>query len=374
MAGEIAELKVRTPELGMDAAAGAPPRIYGRILDEGCVRDIGYLILHPTANFMNHYLMGPLHQRGRGVLGLNTRYVNNETSLIVERVIQDIGAGVRFLRERGYKKVVYIGNSGGGSIGTLYQSQAEKLTIDRTPDGLPIDLRMDDFPPVDKLVLASCHIGRARHFGMSLDPAVLDERDLLGTDPSLDMFNPENGPAYDRNWLKTYADAQMARHQRITNWVQGRLRQLDHLPKDAAISDEPFIIHRTYARPQTLDLTIDPNDRPPASSTFGGPRAANYSPTVLGRLTTLRSYMSQWSQISAAGDGPASLRETTVPVLNIRFSADEGTYPNLTREYTEAAAGRVDEFTLQGAQHFPFKQPDGEKMVAQLADAIVEWS
>ncbi len=183
------------------------PRIYGRLAEDGCAKDVAYLVLHPAVNFMHHYLIEPMEARGRAMLGLNTRFVNNDSTLLAERVIQDIGAGVKFLRERGYKRVIYVGNSGGGSVGALYQAQAERLTIDTTPDGAPIDLIPDDLPPVDAIVLASSHIGRARHFGMSLDPSVIDEGDLFSTDPELDMFNPDNGPPYDKDWLATYAAA-----------------------------------------------------------------------------------------------------------------------------------------------------------------------
>lgn len=378
MVAEIVTLEVRAPEKGIDSPrAGVQdivrPRIYGRLAEDGCSKEVAYLVLHPAVNFMHHYLIEPIQKRGRAILGLNTRYVNNDTGLLVERVIQDIGAGVKFLRDRGYKRVIYIGNSGGGSVGTLYQSQAEKLTLTTTADGAPLDLYPEDLPPIDAFVLASCHIGRARHFGMSLDPSVLDERDVLSADPDLDMFNELNSPPYDKEWLKRYAAAQAARHQRITEWVLGRLREIESMPPEKAIVDEAFIIHRTYARPQTLDPTIDPNDRPRSSSIWGGAKATNYSANILGRFTTLRSYLSQWSLLSPAGDGPARLAETSVPVFNIRFSADEGTYPSLTQEYSDSAKGRCDDYVLKGARHFPYKQQNGDQIISELADAIVEW-
>jgi len=378
MTDQIISIDVRPAELGDKSPRQGVqdvvrPRIYGRLVENVGSRDVAYLVLHPAVNFMHHYLIDPLQTRGKTVLGLNTRYVNNDSTLLVERVIQDIGAGVKFLRGRGYKRVVYIGNSGGGSVGTLYQSQAENLTIETTPDGLSIDLCEEDLPPVDAIVLASCHIGRGRHFGMSLDPSVLDERDLTGTDPDLDMFNPKNGPPFDREWLARYAAAQQARHQRITDWALKRLREIDETRDVSGITDEAFIIHRTYARPQVLDPTIDPNDRPVAASIWGGAKATNYSASILGRFTTLRSYLSQWSLLGRAADGPARLAETSVPVINIRFSADEGTYPSLTQEYTDAASGRCDEYTLKGARHFPFKQENGPELISELADIIVEW-
>jgi len=378
MSEHIISIDVRPAELGDSSPrAGVQdivrPRIYGRLDEDGCGTEIAYLVLHPAVNFMHHYLIEPMQSRGRAILGLNTRYVNNDSTLLVERVIQDIGAGVKFLRERGYRRVVYIGNSGGGSVGTLYQSQAENLTIAATPDGLLIDIAAQDLPPVDAIVLASCHIGRGRHFGMSLDPSIIDERDLGGTDPALDMFNPDNGPPYDKDWLAAYAAAQAARHQRITERVLGRLREINAMPEDAGIVDEAFLVHRTYARPQTLDMTIDPNDRPVASSIWGSAKATNYSASILGRFTTLRSYLSQWSLLGCASDGPARLAETSVPVFNIRYSADEGTYPSLTQEYSDAATGRCEDYVLSGARHFPYKQDNGPALIGELADVICDW-
>jgi fermentation-respiration switch protein FrsA (DUF1100 family) len=84
--------------------------------------------------------------------------------------------------------------------------------------------------------------------------------------------------------------------------------------------------------------------------------------------------MSQWSLLGRASDGPARLAESSVPVLNIRFSADEGTYPSLSQEYSDAAVGRCEDYTLKDARHFPFKQKNGDALIAELADVIAAWN
>src|SRR6185503_3521461 len=122
------------------------PRIWGRLADEGCGRDLAFVVIHPSSNFHGHYLVGPLESRGVALLALNTRYAGNDATLLMERCIQDLGAGVAFLRAQGYRKVVLIGNSGGGSLVSFYQSQAERLTIRNTPDGRLIDLAPEDLP------------------------------------------------------------------------------------------------------------------------------------------------------------------------------------------------------------------------------------
>jgi hypothetical protein len=133
------------------------------------------------------------------------------------------------------------------------------------------------------------------------------------------------------------------------------------------------VIYRTYAKPATMDHTMDPNDRPAGDDTiFGKGLAVNYSAGVFGRFTTLRSYLSQWSPLSIA-DGPARLAETSVPVINIEYSADEGCFPSETGQYTTAVGERCDTYLLKGAMHFPFTQDNGDALVGELADVMVDW-
>ena len=72
---------------GYDSQSGLNnlfPQVYGRLADEGCGKRIAFVVIHPTSNFMGHYLIGPLQWRGRAVLALNTRYVANDSALIIE--------------------------------------------------------------------------------------------------------------------------------------------------------------------------------------------------------------------------------------------------------------------------------------------------
>ena len=84
--------------------------------------------MHPTSNFMGHYLIGPLADRGITCLGLNSRFAGNDTVLLMERVLQDLGAGVKFMRATlGCERVVLVGNSGGAALAAYYQAEAEQL-------------------------------------------------------------------------------------------------------------------------------------------------------------------------------------------------------------------------------------------------------
>ena len=92
--------------------------------------------MHPTSNFMGHYLIAPLAARGITCLGLNSRYAGNDTVLLMERVLQDLGAGVKFMRETlGCERVVLVGNSGGAALAAYYQAEAERFTAETMVDG-----------------------------------------------------------------------------------------------------------------------------------------------------------------------------------------------------------------------------------------------
>ena len=85
----------------------------------------------PRANFSHHYAVPGLVDAGYAVLCLNSRWLNNDSTLLHEVVLLDVAAGVAALRER-YDRVVLCGNSGGGSLLTFYvqQSSADRVAAE----------------------------------------------------------------------------------------------------------------------------------------------------------------------------------------------------------------------------------------------------
>lgn len=346
------------------------PRVYGRLAAKGCNKDLAFIVMHPSSNFHGHYLLGPLEARGYATLALNSRFVANDATLLMERCIQDLGAGVKFLREAGYQRIILIGNSGGGSLAAFYQAEAEQLTITHTPDGRPINITPDDLPPVDAIALLAAHPGRAITLTDWLDPSVIDENDPALTDPELDMFSPANGPPYSQAWLDKYRRAQIARNDRITDRALALIRALEQNPDPESPKDAVFLVHRTSADPRFVDLTIDPSDRK-GGTTRGSARETNFSAMGLARVCTARSWLSQWSLRLSKADGPRCLARTSVPVLSVIYSADPVIMPQQSALWRKAAGNRCEEYVLKGGTHHLQGQ---QHLIEELADVLASWS
>lgn len=369
MAGpELVVLDVK-PGAAMESQSGLQmkrPRIYGALVRAPDTA-VAAVVIHPTSNFMGHYLMPHLPAAGVSLLALNTRYVANDSMLLFERVIQDLGAGVRFLRGEGFRKIVLLGNSGGASTVALYQAEAETLTISDTPAGDPIDIAPEDLPPADGIALFGAHPGRMHIMEAWIDASVIDEADPLSADPALDVYDPAHGPPFSAGFVARVRAAQKARAARITARARARLRHLR--ARAEGPGDEAFVVYRTMADPRVLDTTLDPNDRPP-ESIWGDPRAINYGANNVGRFTTLTSWLSQWSAESRA-DGPRCLARTGVPVLNLEFSADSAVFPGDVRLWSEAAGERETYRKIAGATHYMDGQPE---LLAETVETIASWA
>ncbi|AEG94354.1 alpha/beta hydrolase family protein [Ramlibacter tataouinensis] len=371
---QLAAIDVK-PGAALESQSGLAllrPRIWGAWMQPPGPRKVAAIVMHPTSNFMGHYLIEPLAARGVACMGLNTRYAGNDTLLLMERAIQDLGAGVRFLQAQGYDKVVLVGNSGGAALAALYQAQAERLDIETLPDGDPAGLVPSDLPPVAGIALCGAHEGRSRLMRRWIDPSVTDEHDPLSRDPALDMYEPANGPPYGADFLARFEAAQRSRLERIDQWVGDRLARLRSLREPGSPRDQTFLIHRTHADPRCLDLSLDTNDRD-VGSVWGagaaGARAVNYAASQMGRITSLTAFLSQWSPRSRA-DGPANLARTSVPLLLFTYTADRSTFPSTRDAWLAAGGDRIRNVDVKGGNHYLAGQP---QLVAQVADEMAAW-
>ena len=136
--------------------------------------------------------------------------------------------------------------------------------------------------------------------------------------------------------------------------------------RKARYAERAFVVHGTMADPRWLDPAIDANDRVPGTCYLGDPRLINDSPGGLGRFTTLRAWLSQWSYDRSNADGLRCGPRITVPVLVIGNSADDACTPSHTqRLYAAVAQVEREMHVVQGATHYYAGQPD------ELAEATL---
>jgi pimeloyl-ACP methyl ester carboxylesterase len=360
-------------------------------------------LMHPRGEFSRHYVVPGLTARGYAVFGHNSRYLNNDSDMVHERLLFDIAAGLRYLKAAGFERIVLFGNSGGGSLLSFYQSQAgrgpgERLTA--TPGGEPVNLLEEEMPAGDLLVIVAAHLGEGRFMLNVLDPSVTDELDPHSYDPDWDMYNPANGyrpfpePAsYDRAWLAAYRVKQRERCARLDAIARGYLadhayfREQLRSPGYASLPEDRrgmiarrgrlaryMIIYRTLANPAYLDPSIDPSRRP-LGSIFspGDPIIGNHGPGGLARLQSARAWLSTWSGLSSQADLPDTIRHVTIPTLIVYADGDCDIFPSEQQEIFEKSAAAEKELrTLPWADHYLHPVGEEGRKLADPRERIID--
>ena len=159
--------------------------------------DTVVVLMHPIGGGEYLPMTVALAKAGCHVIYCQSRYPNNDSALIMEKVLLDMAACVRDAKERhGYTKVVLAGWSGGAALSLFYQSQAETPSLVATPAGEPPNLTEVGLIPADGVMLLAAHIGRSHTLTQWLDPSILDEADPDRRDPNLNLYHPDNPVSY----------------------------------------------------------------------------------------------------------------------------------------------------------------------------------
>jgi pimeloyl-ACP methyl ester carboxylesterase len=354
-----------SPVVGRAGAGGHPCQgIYHR--PAGRRPSTAFIATHYNVDFSEHYLASYLAERGFGFLGWNTRFRGNEAQFLLDHALAEIGVGVRWLREQaGVKRIVLLGNSGGGSLMAAYQSQAVEPNV-RPVTGMRPVPAIEDLPECDLFIALAAHSGRPEVLTAWLDPAVTDESDPLSADPDLDPFNPDNGPPFSAGFQRRYRAAQRARNERITDWALG---QLDALATTLA-RDRLFIVSRSWADLRMIDPAIEPSDRRPNWCYLGDPMKANYGVFGVGTVSTLRSWLSMWSLRTSQCIAAPHLARITVPSLVVHATADACVYDSDARALYGAIAAPGKQLEFVKADHY-LTEPAGAR--DEAADLIAAW-
>jgi pimeloyl-ACP methyl ester carboxylesterase len=327
-------------------------------------------MMHPRGDMSRHYAIPALLESGYAAFGQAGRWVNNDIGLIHEMLITDIAASMKELKRRGFERIVLLGNSGGGALYTFYQAQActkppGRLTT--TAAGDPYDLNKFEMPEADGIVQLATHLGQGALLLTCIDPSVVREDDALSIDPSLDMFNPDNGfrepdasSSYDPDFLAQYRAAQRGRVARIDAIARGCIEAQRHHQRE--MTDEHFEnlsfkqkqfvwrrafagrymeIHRTEANPAYCDLSIHASPRDYGSFFSPRPDIFNSIEAGFGKYQTPRAWLSTWSGLSSRACTLDNIPNITIPTIVIAYTGDNVVWIR-DLELIHAASGAKD--------------------------------
>jgi dienelactone hydrolase len=332
------------------------------------------IAMHPIGAPSYLPFFSQLAREGHHVLACATRYSTGDAALQMENVLLDLAACVRHAREKlGYRKVVFVGWSGGGPVMSGYQGEAETRSITRTAAGESTPLADTELIPADGLLLIASHRSRHHLLTGQIDPSIADERDPDSRDPALNLYDARNPhhPPYDARFVERYRAAQIARNRRITAWVKEKLTDLKSAGKEQ--SEYCFTVHGTMADPRWLDPSLEPNGRRPNWTYMGEPSIVNDSPTALARYTSLRSWLSQWSYDDAQVDSVDAGPRITVPTMVVTAGADDACPVSHTDGIFDALAARdKQKHLIEGANHY-FTGPQGRDHLEQAMRVVGHW-
>ncbi|MDX2165499.1 MAG: alpha/beta hydrolase [Deltaproteobacteria bacterium] len=384
--------------VGLEAADGGVST--GVLYRPGPTRTV-VAFMHPQADMSRHYGTPYLTAAGYAVFGQNSRWQNNDALCVHETLLLDVAAGVRFLRQQGFERIVLCGNSGGGSLYAFYIAQSSTAPAERlraTPAGDAVDL--GDLPAVDGFVFLAAHLGEGRILMQMIDPSVQDESDPLSCDPALDPFSPANGyrhpPASSRyapEFVERYRAAQRARVARIDASARQRLaarqaaraelRSADFAARAwteqaralrGSVAQPHMLVFRTEADLRAFDLSLDPSERDAGSLFSYRPDLTNYMELGFARVTTPRAWLSTWSGLSSNAAVEQTGPRVTVPSLVVSYRGDNAIFPSDARAAFAALGAGDKQLRDAPGDHYGFGVGTQERSGAPIAFGhVVEW-
>jgi hypothetical protein len=352
-------------------------------------------LMHPRLDLSRQYLIPILLEAGYSVWAQGTRTVGNDLTLIHEEAVLDAAAGFEHLRDRGFAHLVALGPSGGATLFAFYVQQASRAPEARirlSPGGKPTGLDKATVPVPDAVIFVAPHPGQGELLLSCIDGAVASESDPLSTVPELDMFAEANGfrepptsSEYTAEFLERYRAAQRARVARIDaharHLIEERMLAKERFKQGANVADRRaslmsrvITVYRTDADPRTVDLSLDPSDRPYGSIHGRRPDLINFGITGFGRLTTAEAWLSTWSGLSSNARFVTCAPEVTIPSLFLEYTGDQATFPSVAREMFEEIASKDKTHERVVGTHFGGSPTaDGPPGGALGGAKVVEW-
>ncbi|RZL95680.1 MAG: alpha/beta hydrolase [Variovorax sp.] len=354
-------------------------------------------VMHPREFMACHYLIPDMVGAGYAAWSQAPRSVGNDLRLEHEFALHDVATGLAYLKSRGFRRMVLLGNSGGAGLYAFYAQQsalpgAERIA--RTPGGKPTQLAELDMPAVDGLVFIGPHPGQGALLMNCIDPSVASEGDALSVDPALDPLNPVNGYAgpkgtrYEDAFVERYRAAQRERVTRIDGTarelIERRLsarRRVKAAGSAATAEDKRIAAHtpiinvwRTDGDLRCFDLSLDPSDRKFGSLWGADPYASNYGAVGFARQCTPESWLSTWSGLSSNASLAKTAASITQPVLVVEYTGDQACFPGDVRRIVDAIASSTKRHErVRGDHHGRALSADEEPGRLAAGRLLADW-
>ncbi|WP_334129382.1 alpha/beta hydrolase [Sneathiella sp.] len=362
---------------------------------------------HPRGDFSEHHAFPGFLKAGYGCMGANMRSINNDSDCLHEKLVLDIAAYMKWLKENGAEKIILLGNSGGGALFSFYQAQAVAKPEDRikfTPGGRPTGLEKADLIPGDAIIYMAAHTGEGKIINEVIDPSVSDEHDPLKVNPEFDMYDPANGfkPApqwveYSPEFVKKFRDAQIARVQRLDSiaheWIKeaadaARIHGSEYfedLPAEVqrrVLRQEYFepvmVIYRTMANLHYADKTLDPSPRGYGSIMSPRPDLMNFQRFGFARVMTPHGWLSTWSGLSSNACIELTGPSITIPAVVIHAGKDLEVFPATHSKVNFNTIKSTDKeyWDIPEALHYfePDEGDNGNETLNRMLDRLVAWT
>ena len=301
--------------------ANRVPGVLYRPETESDRSNISVLVMHSDEDYLDCPTGPELARRGFTVLCANVM-VKEGLFFHQNKKMEAVKAAVQYLRSRSdVDKIILMGHSGGATLMTAYQCIAENgVEVFQGPEKILPHPDCGPLPPADGIMLFDANWGNAAMQLFSLDPAVTDEQCGTKLDPSLNLFNPDNGfdpngSAFPAEFIQRFQKAQGERNNRILEHAlerlaaieQGEGRYSDDEPLVIPGADQNFMNNKLYAQDiRLMSHTKQPRKLIHADGsiteeivhsvrTAENPVSLTHSLDEGGRIMTVKNYLTSYA-------------------------------------------------------------------------------
>lgn len=374
---------------------------------------IAVLVMHSDEDYLDCPTGPELAKRGFTVLCANVM-VKEGLFFHQNKKMEAVKAAVQYLRNRSdVDKIILMGHSGGATLMTAYQCIAENgVEVFQGPEKILPHPDCGPLPPADGIMLFDANWGNAAMQLFSLDPAVTDEQSGNGLDPTLNLFNPDNGfdpngSTFPAEFIQRFQKAQGKRNNRILEYALERLASIergeglyaDDEPLVIPGADQNFMNNKLYAQDiHLMSHTKQPHKLIHADGSVTveivhsvrkpeNPVSLTNSLDEGGRIMTVRNYLTSYAvrTLDDYGYGEDSVRgidwessyscpvgnvaKIHVPLLVVGMTAG---WEYLASEtiYNHAVSADKDIAFVEGANHKFYPAANCEEYPGQFGDTM----